>query len=275
MIASPNRSRRTLGPVIWVVIHTAEGARTTQALGNYFAKPSAGASSHVGIDDRGVEQYVPYSEAAWTLRAGNSLSDNAELCGFASWSRETWLHEHRGMLDHAAAWIAQRCAARGIPLVKLSPADVAVRRPGVIGHHDYTVGTHDGSHWDPGPGFPWDYVMAVAQGGATASREDAQVLENIPVRGAGSFRRILPVGSASSIIEHAWISLAADGPSGAAMRVYYQSDHGGIEDVELSASFRDGWSERPWDEIPDGTTQIVVQYNAPDGGVIALEGAPK
>lgn len=142
-----------------VCIHTAEGARTVESLGNYFARSSVKASSHVGIDDGGIEQYVPYSESAWTLRSGNSISDNAELCGFARWSREEWLGQHRGMLDHAADWIAERCRARDIPLRKLTPEQVRRGDAGVIGHHDWTVGMRDGSHTDPGPGFPWDYVM--------------------------------------------------------------------------------------------------------------------
>lgn len=162
MIPSPNRSSREGRRVIWVVIHTAEGALDVGSLGNYFSHSSVQASSHVGIDDHRIERYVLYADASWTLRGGNTRSDNAELCGFAAWTRAQWLGEHRQMLELAAGWIRERCQARGIPMVKLSPADVAAGRPGVIGHHDYTLGAKDGTHTDPGPGFPWDIVMALA-----------------------------------------------------------------------------------------------------------------
>ncbi|MBP2472734.1 hypothetical protein JOF53_001606 [Crossiella equi] len=143
-------------------MHTAEGARTVESLGRFFQGKTQ-ASSHVGIDDNRIEQYVPYDRAAWTLRSGNPISDNAELCGFAKWTRAEWLR-HPRMLEQTAQWIAQRCRARGIPLRKLTPAQVAKGESGVIGHHEWTVGKKDGSHWDPGPQFPWDLVMAKAGG---------------------------------------------------------------------------------------------------------------
>ncbi|MDQ3577545.1 MAG: hypothetical protein M3443_08070, partial [Actinomycetota bacterium] len=54
---------------------------------------------------------------------------------------------------------AERCRARDIPLVKLSPADVKAGKAGVCGHIDWTLGMKDGSHTDPGGNFPWDHVM--------------------------------------------------------------------------------------------------------------------
>jgi hypothetical protein len=168
MILSPNRSSRSGKTVRLVVVHTAEGARTVQSLGSYFSSPSVQASSHAGIDDQTIETYVPYDSAAWTLRSGNSISDNAELCGFAAWTRAQWLNEHRRMLDLTAQWIRERCQARGIPIRKLTPQQVAAGQPGVIGHYDWTIGMRDGSHTDPGPGFPWDYVIDQAARGASA-----------------------------------------------------------------------------------------------------------
>lgn len=105
--------------------------------------------------------------------------------------------------------------------------------------------------------------------------KDADMLDNIPVRGSGTFRRILPVGRASAVLARAWVSLVADGPGGATAHVYFQSDGGGIADRPLEAVYRDGWSSRAWAEAPDGTTQINVRYDAPDGAVIALEGQPR
>jgi hypothetical protein len=166
MISSPNYSSRNGAKVRLVVVHTAEGARTTAALGNYFANASVQASSHVGIDETSVEQYVDYSRASWTVRAGNPISDNAELCGFAAWTRDQWLNEHRGMLNLAAKWVRERCLARGIPIVKLTPAQVAAGQAGVIGHIDWTLGMRDGTHTDPGNGFPWDVVINTAANGS-------------------------------------------------------------------------------------------------------------
>lgn len=160
-IPSPNFGG-TRGKVYWIIVHTAEGALTVDALGNYFAKPSAQVSSHAGADDRETVQYVDYSQVAWTARSANPNSDQIELCAFAAWTRGQWL-THGGMLEQCAQWIADRCRARGIPPVKIGPADVAARKAGVIGHIDITNGLHDGTHTDPGPNFPWDVVMARVQ----------------------------------------------------------------------------------------------------------------
>lgn len=162
MIASPNFSSRNGRTVRLVAIHTAEGALTAQALGSYFAQSASQVSAHVGIDDATLIQYVDYANATWTMLDANPISDQAELCGFAAWTRDTWLTQHRGMLDQAAAWIRSRCLARGIPIVKLTPSQVGAGQAGVCGHWDWTLGTGEGTHTDPGAGFPWDYVMNLA-----------------------------------------------------------------------------------------------------------------
>ena len=164
MTWSPNHSSRNGATVKYVVIHTAEGARTAASLGNYFSNPSVDASSHVGIDNGTIEQYVSYDRAAWTLLNGNPVSDNAELCAFARWSRDEWF-QNQGMLDRAAQWIADRCRARGIPIRKLTPGQIDAGWSGVIGHADWTYSAiGQGDHTDPGPNFPWDYVISKAQG---------------------------------------------------------------------------------------------------------------
>lgn len=162
MIPSPFHSARSPRPVRLVAVHTAEGARTVEALGAWFQNPKAKVSSHAGIDDQRIETYVPYDRTAWCIRSANTISDNVELCGFARWSLDEWL-THRNMLELCAQWIRQRCTARNIPIRKLTPADVAAGKAGVIGHVDWTVGMRDGDHTDPGVGFPWDMVIGLAQ----------------------------------------------------------------------------------------------------------------
>jgi hypothetical protein len=155
-------SSRNGETVIWVAIHTAQGARKAEDLRAYFERPEINASSHAIVDDNVLlDNLVPYDRAAWTLRDGNAISDNLEICAFAEWSREEWLR-HPRMLALTAQWIRQRCLARGIPIAKIGPAGVRLRVAGVIGHIDYTEGTNDGTHWDPGPNFPWDVVLSQA-----------------------------------------------------------------------------------------------------------------
>lgn len=188
-------------PVRLAVIHTAEGARTNGSLEAWFMRDDVQASSHAGGDDDGRLEMVPYSRAAWTIRRANSISDNLELCGFASWSREEWLR-HDGMLNVAAEWIAERCRARGNPIVKLTPAQVAAGQSGACGHVDWTMatrlqGNQDGTHTDPGPNFPWDIVMSRANGNSINQEEDdmtpdqatqlAKIYDTLPSLANGAF----------------------------------------------------------------------------------------
>lgn len=173
-------SSRNGAAVRLLAVHTGEGARTAQNMVAFFERDDAQGSAHAIADHGVILLGVPYDRAAWTLRSGNPISDNIELCGFAEMTRAQWLSEDsvtwrhstlkrdvtvdrpRQMLRRLSLWLAERSRARGIPLRKLTPADVRAGRAGVIGHHDWTVGMNDGTHWDPGPHFPWDVVIADA-----------------------------------------------------------------------------------------------------------------
>lgn len=170
-IPSPNYSTRGGARVTTIVLHTAEGARTYQDLGNFFASPSAGVSSHVGIDDtpNTVGEYVRRDYKAWTAANANPWSVQAELCAFAAWDTAEW-DRHPAMLANTAAWIAEEAAAFGIPVELLDPGQAQdPGHPGVCQHAD--LGSMGGGHWDCGPGFPIDRVLDMARGGAQPEPE--------------------------------------------------------------------------------------------------------
>jgi hypothetical protein len=150
--------------VTTIVIHTAEGARTIQELGNYFANPASEVSSHVGIDDQDgvVGEYVQRTGKAWTASNANPYSIQAELCAFAEWDAAEW-DRHPSMLANTAAWIAEEAAYFGIPLDLLSDAAAQnPNTPGVCQHAD--LGAMGGGHWDCGPNFPINDVLDMAAG---------------------------------------------------------------------------------------------------------------
>ena len=116
------------------------------------------------------------------------------------------------MLDRTAAWIRSRCLARGIPIRKLTPAQVAAGLSGVIAHWDWTLGMRDGTHTDPGSGFPWDYVIARASEGSApapgpaptpTSRPGVELMERITVPASPETRPMrlwLPGGDNCKIV---------------------------------------------------------------------------
>jgi len=158
-----NYSSRGGAPVRLIVLHTAEGARNIADLGAWFANPASGVSSHVGIDDTAntVGEYVRRDYKAWTAANANPVAVQAELCAFADWDAAEW-NRHPNMLANTAAWIAEEAKAFAIPIVKLTAGQAQGSGRGVCQHND--LGSWGGGHWDCGPAFPIDAVIALAQG---------------------------------------------------------------------------------------------------------------
>lgn len=162
-IPSPNYSSRGGAAVRLIVLHTAEGARTYQELGNFFASSSSGVSSHVGIDDTmgTIGEYVKRPNKAWTAANANPVAVQVELCAFAAWSAAEW-DKHPHMLDNVARWIAEEAAAFDIPIVALTPSQAQGTNWGVCQHSD--LGSWGGGHWDCGGNFPMADVISKAKG---------------------------------------------------------------------------------------------------------------
>jgi hypothetical protein len=180
-----NSESRGGAKVVWLAVHTTEGIMRVQALRDWATWPG---SSHASSDETGAlwgpaQGFVPYDRAAWTLRNGNHISENIEQCGWARWTRAEWLARPL-LLDATARWLAERSAARGIPLVRLSAADIRAKKPGVLGHGDYSVATGDGDHSDPGPNYPWDVVLTKANAyrNGTPQEDDMELKELIDYR---------------------------------------------------------------------------------------------
>ena len=174
---SPNYSSRSESGVRLIVLHTAEGARTIESLGNFFASSSAGVSSQVGTDDtpNTVGEYVKRANKSWTQGNFNSAATSNELCGFASWSNDEWMKNHQTMLENTAKWIAEEAKHFGIPITKLNASQAQGSGRGVCQHVD--LGSAGGGHHDCGTGFPMDYVLTMAKGGAAqAPTEESEMV---------------------------------------------------------------------------------------------------
>ena len=188
-IPSPNYSERGAA-VRLVVLHTAEGALTYQSLGAFFQNPASQVSSHVGIDDtpNTVGEYVRPNYKAWTQANANPVAIAAEMCAFAAWSTDEWM-THPEMLKNCANWIAEECNRFNIPIVRLTPAQAQGGGEGICGHVD--LGAWGGNHWDPGLGFPMDYVIQMAKSGTptpkpppiTIPKGETIAVEQITVNG--------------------------------------------------------------------------------------------
>jgi hypothetical protein len=286
-IWSPNHSGRGGTSVIWLAVHTAEGATTATSLANYLANAANQVSYHDVCDDTTTIQCVNYNEEAWAMLGGNPWADQICCTGFAAWSRDTWL-SHPGMLERIARWLAERSRARGIPLDHIGPAGVSTHASGVIGHWDYTLGAHDGTHTDPGLNFPWDYVITKARHivGPTQTGDELMsqgTWEHCTKDSNGAIiakRGYLcaPIGKTSSLVKRGWLSLATGWDDAPEIRVWFIGTN--PDRTPNYRLFPDNGKPfalpknvRRWWDLPDGTDQIAVEYTSlnPIGWCLELE----
>jgi hypothetical protein len=203
---SPNYSSRGGAAVRLIVLHTAEGARTIESLGNFFASSSSGVSSQVGIDDKAntVGEYVRREHKSWTQGQFNPVATSAELCAFAAWDAAEW-SRHPNMLANCAAWIAEEAAHFGIPIVELSSAAAQSSGAGVCQHID--LGAAGGGHVDCGPAFPIDQVLEMAAG--RPSSPDIQEVPTMPVAIEWQDQNHVFYVTPAGRLEHRWQGIEA------------------------------------------------------------------
>lgn len=161
--------------VLMVVIHTMEyPERDTSAewCSGFFTNPRGPkgpvtASCHYAVDNDSVTQCVREQDIAWHTpgaiggRNINDFSIGIEHAGYASQTAEQWADAYSiAMLERSAELVADICDRYSIPVRRLSVEDLKrgdVR--GIVGHGDCTKATGTGSHWDPGPNFPWAWFI--------------------------------------------------------------------------------------------------------------------
>jgi hypothetical protein len=135
-----------------VVVHSTEGG-TAASVAAFFAT-TARASTQLVVDDRECYRCVPDLVIPWGAPGVNTTGLHIEHCGFARWTRETWL-AHDAMLDRGAAKVALWCWTFGIPRRWLTVTELRAGRAGLCRHADASRAfPTDDPHTDPGAGFP-------------------------------------------------------------------------------------------------------------------------
>ena len=135
-----------------IVIHTIEG--TAAGAMSWMNNCSSDVSSHYVVSEAGtVWQMVDEWYRAWHAGCVNSRAIGIENEGYAgSPSHPQSLYNAVGLLcrDICDSWgiIKQH---RSCP-------------PGICGHNDVNNCVCGGDHWDPGPGWDWNYMISVVNG---------------------------------------------------------------------------------------------------------------
>jgi len=169
------RTGRRRERAFWVVLHCtagAEGKRKAEdcahMLANIPPRAQGGKprSAHLVIDTDSCVQCVPFECEAWHCGGhGNRLGEGIELRGSDKQTRAQWLDaQSLPMLAIAAHVVRWRCDELQIPVEFCDAAALRAERPGVTTHAEVSRAfPQDTSHYDPGPHFPLQELLAAAR----------------------------------------------------------------------------------------------------------------
>ncbi|HEU5157544.1 MAG TPA: peptidoglycan recognition family protein [Streptosporangiaceae bacterium] len=147
---------------------------------NDFHTTTRDASAHYVIDPGEIIQCLTERTIGYHAPP-NTGSLGFELCDPQKGSSARWRDaNHAAMLRRAAALIRSRAKAWGIPLVKLSAADVRAGKKGICGHNDVSAAFHQTDHTDPGAGFPWAHFMDLVKGDDMPEPKELWTWDGIP-----------------------------------------------------------------------------------------------
>ena len=154
-----------------IFIHTMETPETKKRAWNvllWFKSPrSPQASAHFMVDATSIFQSVKLTDTAWAVGQWdrNCSSISIETAGEASQTPAQWADAYsQAEIANTAHLVALMCKQFDIPPVKLTPLQVFLRKPGIGGHWDVTLGYKiRGGHTDPGRFYPWEHLIALVR----------------------------------------------------------------------------------------------------------------
>ena len=172
------------GPPRWIIAHTMEASETSTRAENtagYFANPGDGrvVSAHYCADSNSVVQCVRLADTAFTVgnTQGNRRGINWEFSGFAAQSGAQWGDTFSmAMLAQAAPYWALDAARYGIPIRRVTVAELRAGTPGLSTHNDFRLAFGGTTHTDPGANFPWSAFIDMIEGASVTYEQFAEYL---------------------------------------------------------------------------------------------------
>lgn len=169
-LAAPDswtRSRLLPREVRLIVLHSAECvevATAAESLASWSAGPQhPRASWHFAVDSDSITQSVDQDNVAWHAGTVNGYSIGIEQAGRAAQTSAQWADEYsRKMLENTARLLAVLAGQYDMPLEHVT--DNLATAKGICTHADVTRCFRiKNGHWDPGPNYPIESVLARAR----------------------------------------------------------------------------------------------------------------
>ena len=191
-----------------IVIHATQNTASAENEAAYASRRTDGVSAHFYTDGDSTVQALDTVTVAYGCHpTGNSRSVQFELCGLSGKISDATMRQ-------AAPIVARACAEFGVPLVKVTPAQLRQGVRGICGHRDVTQAWQEGDHTDPEP-FPWTTFIGYVQAAAGGADEGADMFATGPTAlpegpNAHESYSIPPVNSGGIPWGRAWLSIFAD-----------------------------------------------------------------
>lgn len=156
---------RSINQITGICIHVTVNSPGTPAenVANYQIRTQSG-SYHELVDATG-KVLIENTDDWLTWSAGptsNLRHLHRSFVMRGTESAEEW-KRYDAMLRTGAKRDAAWAKRYGIPIVKLSAADLRAGKRGFFGHLETAQAWGETDHVDPGPGFPWDYYLGLVR----------------------------------------------------------------------------------------------------------------
>lgn len=161
-------SGRAVGQPSVIVIHCtagSEGPTSAEDGAAYDARRTDGTSTHYFHDqDSTIQCVLTKDRANHAKGTGNRIGIGHELCGGAFQTPTQWADAaSAGTLLRAAVQCARDAKKWGIPIRRLTIAQLRNGERGFAGHNDISDAFGESNHTDPGPHFPWDSFLSMVK----------------------------------------------------------------------------------------------------------------
>jgi hypothetical protein len=180
-VSAPPHDKRVKGPAgssnrpTVIVIHTTQslprpGAR--DGIIDYLAGKKI--SVPWVTDDDGITRMTPLENLGDNHACGlDSKASGIEQIGMAQWGRKAWLNDHRETIRNTGKVVAYLLSERVGK--KVTAENLKAH---VIGHADDAKVGGCSTHWDPGPGYPYDVMFsdAIAYAASFEPPQDPAIL---------------------------------------------------------------------------------------------------